>query len=250
MNWIRIAVLPFTSLALLCALTPVPAAAQDTEPGWLNVRVIEVKPDRAGEWIELQKEMNAAIKKAGGTGRDIFQVARGDVDTYHIVTLVPKLGANDEPAANPLGEVRFAQWGARVSQCVGRRQVLTLRRIPELSIPAKEGQRPNLVMLTMRTTIAGKDAEYSKYLKDDIVPALKKAKLDAFYVSRVFAGESPYTWIGAGWVDKWSSFDEPHPIIRALGEAEGTKVLQKGGAIIARAQNVLLRYRADLSVHP
>ena len=137
---------------LLWGLAPSLGLAQDDEPGWLNVRVIEVKPDKAAEWEQLQEQRSEAIKKAGLPGRDIWEVVRGDIDVYHIVNRVQNLGGNDEPQPDLLGEAGFQQWISRVNQCVGDRQVLTLRRMPELSIPAKEGRKPNLAMLRLRTT--------------------------------------------------------------------------------------------------
>ena len=247
MTWLNRTMLLAAVAGLLLSLAPPSALAQDDEPGWVNVRVIEVKPDRVAEWEQLQQQRNEAIKKAGLTGREIWKVVRGDVDTYHIVTRVSKLGGNDEPPPDPLGVAGFQQWVSRINQCVGDRQVLTLRRRPALSIPAKEGRKPNLAILRLRTTGPGQGQAYAAHLRDDLIPALKKAKFDGLYVSQVFAGDSPRTWAVFALVDNWAAFDEPSPLIKTLGQEETLKLIQKGGKLIERSETLLLQYRADLS---
>ncbi len=247
MTWLNRTMLVVAAAGLLVSLTPPSALAQDDEAGWLNVRVIEVRPGKAAEWEQLQQQRNEAIKKAGLTGRDIWKVVRGDVDTYHIVTRVSKLGGNDEPPPDPLGVAGFQQWISRVNQCVGDRQVLTLRRMPELSIPEKEGRKRNLAVLSMRTNGPGQRQPYTAYLRDDLIPALKKAKVDGVYVNRVFAGDSVRTWAVVALVDNWAAFDEPNPLTKALGQEETRKLTAKGGKLIERIKRILLHYRADLS---
>ena len=247
MTWLNRTMLLAAVAGLLLSLAPPSALAQDDEPGWVNVRVIEVKPDRVAEWEQLHKQRNEAFKKAGRTVPEIWEVVRGNVDEYHIVTMVPKLGGNDEPQPDPLGEAGFQQWASRISQCVGDRQVLTLRRMPALSIPAKEGRKPNLALLRLLTTGPVQGQAYAAYLRDDLIPAVKKAKVDGVYVSRVFAGDNARTWAVFALVDNWAAFDEPSPLTKALGEAEARKLLEKGGKLIERSETLLLHYRADLS---
>ncbi len=247
MTWLNRTMLLVAVAGLLLSLAPPSALAQDDEAGWSNVRVIEVRPDKAAEWEQLQQQRNEAIKKAGLTGREIWKVVRGDVDTYYIVTRVSKLGGNDEPPPDPLGVAGFQQWISRVNQCVGDRQVLTLRRMPALSIPAKEGRKPNLAILRLRTNGPGQRQPYTAYLRDDYIPALKKAKVDGVYVSRIFAGDSVRTWAVVTLVDNWAAFDEPNPLTKALGQAEAGKLIQKGARMIEQNETILLQYRADLS---
>lgn len=239
----------FGAAVLACGFAPSRLYSQDAEPGWINVRVIQVKPDQQGEWEELQKEMSAAMKKAGSE-RHIWQVVRGEIDTYHIVTMVDEMGNNDEPSPNPLGDVRFAAWASRVAQCVGDRRVLVLRRYPDLSIPAKEGTTPGLMLLGVRRTTLGSRGDFADLLRDQYVPALKKAKVEGYYVSRVFAGDSPDTWITASYIDKWAEFDTSHPITEALGQEKGSELFSKTSALLSHRENILLQYREDLSALP
>ena len=64
------------------------------------------------------------------------------------------------------------------------------------------------------------------------------------------AGDSPNTYGIFGLVDKWSNFDGPHPIIKTLGAEAGEKVFMNGWMLTHSSENVLLRYRADLSIQP
>ena len=67
MTWLNRTMLLAAVAGLLLSLAPPSALAQDDEPGWVNVRVIEVKPDRVAEWEQLHKQRNEAFKKAGRT---------------------------------------------------------------------------------------------------------------------------------------------------------------------------------------
>jgi hypothetical protein len=237
------------SAVLLAALVPPAAVAQGADAKWRNVRVIQVKPDRQAEWITLQKEMNAAMKKAGQS-RDIWQVARGNVDTFHIGTTLSNLGQNDSTAENALGAERFASWALQVAQCVGDRQVVTIRRRPELTIPPKDGRVPQLAVLALRTVIPGKRAEYESYLKNDYIPAMKKAKADGVFVNRIFMGDNPDTYAVVNFIDKWSEFDSGHPLVRELGQQKANAIFDKASTLIQSSENLVLRYRPDLSVQP
>lgn len=237
-------------LGILSALTQSRVMAQASDPGWVNLRVIEVKPDRAAEWEELRKERATAIKDSGGTPPTIWEVVRGEVDSYYILSFVSELGANDEAPSDLMGAADRARWGSRIDRCVAHRKVMTLRRLPQFSIPAREGRKPNLAFVSFVTMIPAKRQDYFAYLRETIMPALRMAKMDGVYVSVLFAGGSADTLVTATWLDKWSVLDDLHPLMKLLGQEEAEKILDKGKPFIARRERVMLHYRPDLSLQP
>ena len=110
------------AIALFCVFfaTPVALFAQ---PGVLStLTIVEVKPDMVPEFEELQKEFNAAARRAGVTDRTISQVVRGPATEYYILAPVNAFADYDEPnvVAEAMGETGWAQWVARVTKTVQR----------------------------------------------------------------------------------------------------------------------------------
>ena len=231
----------------LAALSPRPVAAQSDPPKWINVRVIQVKANRVAEWEGLQKRFNEALKTTSSPGRDFWQVIRGQLNTYHIVTEVPNLGQNDQTAPNGMEPAEWAQWQDRVADCVGDRQVLTLRNYGELSIPPAQGRKPKFLVLSMQTNGDGQFRAYYNHLKDNVVPALKKGGVNGRWVSRVFLGDDSRTWATASLVDKWEDFEGPGPLTKSVGAEEAAKIRSKGTGMITSARRIFLTYREDLS---
>lgn len=220
-------------------------AAQNNPPPLLSVRIVQVKPDKVAEWEGLQKELSAAMKKAGAT-RTVWQVVRGDLNTYHIVEGLAKYADLDEPASPPMEAAAWASWQARVLQCVGNRQLLIARTNPDLSIPLKKGRKINLLLLTWRKYAPGRGGDYQTALAKELFPALKKAGINGYFENQIVAGHRLRTWVSARYIDKWADLDGPGLLSRALGENSG-KLASKLGSMIVDVERMILRIREDLS---
>lgn len=229
---------------LLTGVSPI-LWAQGDPPPLLSVRVVHVKPDKVDEWEGLQKELSAALAKAGES-RSIWQVARGDLDTYHIVSPLQKFADLDNPPAPPMEPGAWSQWQKRASQCVADRQFMILRTSPDSSIPLKEGRKRNLLLLTMRQHAPGRGPEYGAARTKELLPALRKAGVDGITTAQVVAGGNSRTWVTAEYLDKWSDLDGPGPLTKALGENAG-KLAAKLGSMVVDVERIVLRFREDLS---
>ena len=123
----------------------------------MDVSVVQVKPGMMQEYEALKKEMSDALRKAGSTYVHVWQVARGTTSEYHTATPVKNFAQSAEPslAAKAMGEEGFAKWVAKITNCIQTRRLTTLRAVPSLSIPAKEGSTRNLAILTTRENLPG-----------------------------------------------------------------------------------------------
>ena len=52
--------------------------AAQTTPALLSVARVQVKPDRVGEFMDVEKQYLAAFKKGGGTIRAVYRSAAGN----------------------------------------------------------------------------------------------------------------------------------------------------------------------------
>lgn len=241
------------AIALSCALAaPVASLAQSDPPELWTLITIEIEADMVREFEELQKELNAAYKKAGMTERRISQVIRGPATEYYIAEPVSKFASYDEPAlmAKAMGETGAAQWVARVTKCVKNRRVDTLEARPDLSIPLAEGRSPKLMILRTYDNLPGRYPDYNNWLTSKWVPAMKKAGMNGVFYYRNAFGGSQRSWYVVSYVDSWAAFDGEHPVLRDLGE-EAYRELRTGvGAMTHGPVRKILRPRPDLSIIP
>ena len=120
----------------------------------------------------------------------------------------------------------------------------------DLVIPVAEGRTPTLVWLRTIETLPGRWPDYSAWLAEKWVPAMKQAGMNGiYYLDQAFGGFQRL-WYEARFVDNWASFDEPSPVLRALG-TDGMRELRAGEAEMTHGPVVkILRLRPDLSVVP
>lgn len=235
------------AIGLLVTFVPPLTLAQSEAPAWLNVRVVQVKTDRVGEWVELQQQLAEAMRGVGGPGRIVLQEARGNPNTFHIVAPVAALGQNDDPAAPPLPGPAWENWVSRVVDCIASVQVLTVRDYPELAIPPAQGSEPNLTMLRFRQIAAGANDDYYEWLETNLVPALRDAGVEGYTIGRVYAGGDPGTWVSGSAINNWAELDQPGPFAN-LSEREADRIFGPGAALVRQQENIVVQYRADLSV--
>jgi hypothetical protein len=235
------------AIVLSAIVLPTPVRAQHSP--LINVVVVQVHYDMIAEFEALEKEANAAFKKAGMPSRQIWQVARGPANEYHIVTPAQKYAEFDGEAigARAMGEAGWARWVATITKCVQSRSVHTLRSMPKLTIPPKEGQEPSLLVLTTRIHASGMGGKYGEWLEKELVPAKKKAGIRGSDVYRSVFGGNARAWIFAERVDKWADFDTPFPLRKSMGDEAYLAMMEKNRGMTASVERLVLRYRPELS---
>jgi len=219
--------------------------------GWAQMgdirSVIEyrVKIDRATEFVDLQKQFVAELKKAGGTrNRYVFQLMSGP-RAYAVVSYFKRWADLDQPPPpNPV----ITGLLARINSCVESSE----RRIdvvnPALSI-RDTNAISNLVQVVRVSVRPERVNDYLALVKSTL-PAYKKAGVKRRIFARARFGAPSSDFVASIGLEKWADLDGPNPLQKALGEQGYQDYLTKLSPLIYRSQFDIFRYLPDASYVP
>ncbi len=229
------------------AQTPVPAA-----PQLVHVARVQVKPDRVREWLDIEKQYSEAYKKGGGTFRYVYQNRAGNPYEYMVTANVGTYAALDEksPYAKGTTEAELVRMQARRNQCVESVRTTYERTIPGLGIPAPAGAVRKLFRVTRINVRSGMDGQYLAIMKDEYLPALKKAGVTSLLVRRVEWGGSRNQFTLLVRHEKYAELDEGSVLTKALGAEAAAKLLAKIRQTIATSEYSLYAYMPESSFQP
>lgn len=228
---------------LLFASVPGPIPAQDEDasaPIYLNFRIQHVRGDRVAEWEQLRKEMRDLARQGGRTYYHVYERVRGPTTIFLLVTAEQGIG---KPAADvnlaPEWEVPES-WFSAIQDTLISQHVLSLRYYPELRTIEDGATHPPTKFLHMRirTAAPGRGDDFEKWLRQDLVPALRRAELGDVRNARVVLGGNPRTWVTASFVDGW-----PYSPDYTVDQ----RMLAKGDALVADRKDYFYEFREDLS---
>jgi hypothetical protein len=216
----------------------------------LMINEINLKPETAPEWAELQKsEMIPTQKKTGLAWREAWANGPGgDPYVRAIVTPISSLAQFDNP--NPfikvLGEEGFAAYSAKNRKLIaGSHSTIVMTR-PDLGFGTRQGP-PKLAILSLVNAASGRGPEVEALLKNDIVPALKKGGVTYYSVVQVVFGDDVNKYMTLTLVNDYAEIAKGSPLERALGPEGMTKLTQKAGPLVTRLERRIIRYLPDLS---
>ncbi len=225
--------------------------APPPQPMLNAVRVVQVKHDRVGEFEGLIKELRTAIEESGQPGFTTWSVVIGDLNTYHFVMQLDSFASLARLEQSPMEPVEWANWQNRIGATIESNTMIIGQMRPELSIvPPEQGQAqpPELMLLIRDTVMAGKTREYETFVRDELVPALRQANVDAMFVTELMFGDEGRTWVFAVPLAGWQVLDGPSPFVEALGPEAAEELMLRGDALVDESKAELLVFRADLSV--
>ena len=230
-----------------------PAHAQQTAVPNVRsfVQVIRLKPEMVNDWLEIQRnEVLPAQKKAGVTSRTTLVTAVGNAFEYTIITPFPKWEAmdGDAPLVRALGRDGADKVNAKLRKCILTQYSYMTNRIDSLTIPA-----PNALVwrTAVRRALPGKMGEYVAYYRNEVFPALQKAKASGQIAGSTIAirgaGAQTGEFTTTTYYDKFANLDAGDPVVLALG-AEAAQPINAKSAQFATTTQVLIRRRlTDLS---
>jgi hypothetical protein len=223
----------------------IPALAQD-EWGLMNVRIVTVKQDHVGDWVELQKEQAEAMKKAGAPGRIVWEVVKGDHNTFHILTPLDGWADYDNNNGPFRSDTEQANWINDIVETIQSRQELTVWTFDNLNIPPAEGSKPNLVALWQHTVKQENKGDMYDWFEEKMVPALKKVGAKGRSFGRIIIGGNVNTFYHARRLDSYA--DMGGWTFRSLNAEERADLLSdERQSWIVNSEQILLQYREDLS---
>jgi len=237
---------------VLSALGQIPAQSGAPANPRSLVRITQVKPEMASEWLALQKnEVNPALKKAGVASRTMLETVLGN--PYEYVSLMPfgtysELDA-DSPIVKALGKEGAARLQAKTRRCIESQALFVSTRVEELtsmpkSLPA--------VWTSVRYRVeAGKNQDYENFLKADIMPLYAKAKaagkIAGYSVSRRGPGANTRDRTMVIYADKIATMEAGPVPAQMLGREAAARLNAKGASLASVVEVVVRRRMPDVS---
>ena len=226
----------------------IPAVCSAQNPTWIRFQATRVKPDMLTEYEGYVKQIAAAYKKAGTPFFIVYQNYSGDLTEYTSVLPITKFAEMDgpNPLAKVLGEEGLANLVRGIRGCTTSQLRYFSQAQNDLMIA--KGAIGTLFVQNRTVVANGKIDEYLAWMKSDLKPAMEKAGVTQYRVSRPLFGAPN------------SSMVESVRMVKDFAEIDGGPILnQKLGADAVRAMNAkvsgivqstrvtLIRVRPDLS---
>jgi hypothetical protein len=117
----------------------------------------------------------------------------------------------------------------------------------ELSLPVAPNAKFVAAVLQDVTIVGGHAAQYEAYLKDDVLPLLKKDKAVGFAVSRTVFGGNADEYHEVTYLASFADIDRGPAQARLLNAAERVAMAAKITPHVAHVERTILRYVPDLS---
>jgi len=243
----------FTSKCVLTLTLGLPAFAQTTPPPeWSLVTSTQIKLEFRQEYEAIQKELSAAYKKAGSASRVVVQTLLGDYAEYISITPITKLGDLDgpSPSVRALGEAASQKLLKRLGAYVVAVHRSTDLAMPEISINTPMENPGEYAQVMVMRLFPGKAQDFIAFMKDDYVPAAKKADVANLWVSRPIFGGDLGDRVVVRPLHKMADLDGGPLMRRALGEEGARRLMEKQSTIVQSTSYTIVRIRPDLSLMP
>jgi hypothetical protein len=202
------------SFAAVLALPAVAMAqedeAEDTGPNFILVRTVNTRTSGSAEWATLQEQLVAARPEDADGRRDVWEVVRGRMDTFHIVSWHDDRAGFDQQGEGgggpPLGDGQAA-WLEAIGQTIASRTETESRIHKDISIPLDEDAEPNLLTLRRFTLKTGQGDAFHDWAREELKPALVAGGAKGVYFSHVTQGGDVNMCVVASHFANWAELD-------------------------------------------
>lgn len=224
-------------------------AQSDRQPQWVCSTTTRVKPERVREFERCLRDLRGLYKHAGAPWFVTFQTFAGDTTEYTTVTPVMKFGDLDNPSlvTRMLGEADEKRLSRKFARCYTSqtREYAT----PQVDLDIGTGKAPleTYWVETSISVVPGKMADYLNWLKDDYRPALEKAGVARFQVSRPIFGTAAGEIITMRMLRNLAEIDAGAVLSRGLSDREAREIAAKSVPLVSSSNTRIVRMRADLS---
>jgi len=218
---------------------------------WNQVRILRVKSDRIADFEERLKELASAMARRGES-YNVWQVAFGEQNTYHIVSQLESFASLPQFEANPpMEQAQWTSWLERIretidSQAMGVAEVhADLSKLPQDSQATANAE---LLILATQSLLPGKRQEFVALLRDQLIPAFRDSSVLGVVTNEMAFGPGSGDWVFAVPVQSWAELDKPMPLITSMGQQAAEALMNRADSMTARSETIVLRTRPDLSV--
>jgi hypothetical protein len=233
-------------------------AAQSSTPpqrNWYSVTLTTVKPGTGAQWQEITKSQTIPMQQKGGIkSRDTWQSGApfGEGNMFGVVTPIDKFATYDMPpmAVRILGQAAANAYNDKLAALTVSRRTFAVQDRAELSMPPAAGAKFVGAILADVTIVSGHQAQYEAYIKDDLLPLLKRDKALGFVLSRTVFGGNANEYHEVTYLSSFADIDKGPAQARLLNPAERTAMAAKRTPHIEHIEQTILRYVPDLSYAP
>ena len=238
-----------TSVVLAAGLSTVWFSPAYAQPAWTASTATKVRPERRQEFEASLKQIMAAYKRAGIPWFLTLQNFAGDTTEYTTVVPVMKFGDLDGPPVveKVLGEQGWGKLSRKIDRCYSTQTRQYAARLPDLEI--NKGDVPmGVYWLETRTLVAqGRMDDYLTWLRNDYLPALEKAGVPHFFVSRpIFGGEGGEV-VSSRVLKNLAEIDDGPVLTKALGEEGARTANARSFPLVRSSTTRIVQVRSDLT---
>ena len=116
--------------------------------------------------------------------------------------------------------------------------------------PAAANAKIVAAILQDVTIVSGHADQYEMYLKNDVLPVLKKANVTGTAVSRTVFGGNANEYHIVTYLESFAEVDKGPAQVRLLGPAAAAALAAKGAPHIAGVERTIFRHVPELSYRP
>ncbi|HME10115.1 MAG TPA: hypothetical protein VKG25_23865 [Bryobacteraceae bacterium] len=240
------------SVVFALAVSTLSLAQPPAAPNWSVITTARIRPEFRAEWEAMQKEITAAYKKGGAPFRVVTQTIMGDLMEYTSIVPLGKWAEMDDPS--PIEKALGAPGSQRLlkragAYLTGADRVSSLA-LHDISIETPMADPGQFVAITRYRLVTGKGAEFTEYMKNDYIPAMRKAEIANLWLSQTVFGGDPNERVMIRFMHSLAEIDAGPPSRKALGAEGAARLAAKQNGIIAAARYSIVRVRPDLSAMP
>lgn len=228
-----------------------PAAQPPAPSQWLSINVVRVKPDMLTEYQDfVKKELIPTLQKGGVKERNAYTTAFfGEAFEYVYVTPIESFAQYDgqSPIVKALGEEGARAFGAKARRLIVSTRTFAIQTRPDLSYTGKMTGQPKYAVINSIQIAPGRNAEFENIIKNDVVPAMKKAEVVGYLVSQTAFGGDVNEYTSLTLYDNFADIGKGSPLVLALGQEGFNRLRQKTAGIIVRHERSVARYVPELS---
>lgn len=255
-------VLFFSLLLCAAAFARHETFAQNPSPGpptparqRLAVTVVQVKPEMVAEFEALiRNEYNPALAKAGVKWSDVWRTAQfGDVFEFTFVSPINSFAQFDGPGPleRALGKEGAGAWYAKASRMINGVRGFVMTHDQELSHEGKMDGPPKMAVVSYVSVAPGRNAEYEGFIKNEVLPVIKKSDVPGYWFQRVGLGGDAGQYITLTLHNNFADLEKGPPTRRVLGQEGAAKLTQKLPAgVVTRSESRVIRLVPELTYRP
>ncbi|MFZ5926738.1 MAG: hypothetical protein ACOYX1_04730 [Acidobacteriota bacterium] len=236
------------SLALIAAVAGLAAGQQPPEK--MVLTFTEIKPEKIHEFNAVRKEWSAALKKGGASWARFWNPgAIGPAYVHAQVTPIAGFAAFDGPSPlrRALSDTEFERLMARMRECTVSVRREVIEPIPDLGFRGDGAADAKLAMIVEITTHPGKRYAFLDLVRQEIMPALRKARVSSFQTYQVLAGANAERIFGVIGMPNYAALDGGNFLEQALGPDGARKLNEKYSGIAMSVSRVVLQLNSDMS---